>query len=311
MFGSRDLQRVARGVAPVLRRVRSVPGARRLSDGAQRYFASAFAGPEGWTWVEGFEGRYRLRVHPTHHIGGTIFWHGAHSLNELAVVRQRMGPGKVFVDGGAHLGHFSIVAAGRGAKVLAVEPVEAVRRQLEANVAANRPLDVTVSPCALHERALMLPLFVDPRRPDDPVATCKAAYARTEALGEVQALPLDALLEQVGLRHVDMLKLDLEGAELFALRGAHRTLERSRPELILELSEPLFEQAGYRATDVLDLLDVHGYDFGLITDVPLLETLRRPSLGRFGRVRRVARADLPRHCNIYAAPRAVFERVAG
>ena len=311
MNRSRIAHRIAERIAPPLRSARALPGARRLNDWAQARFAPYFEGEDGWAWVEGFEGRYRLRVHRAHHIGGTIYWHGAHSLNELALVRRRMGPGKVFVDGGAHLGHFSIVAAARGARVLAVEPVEAVRRQLETNLGANALDDVIVSPYALHEEATTLPLFVDPRHPDDPVATSFPAYGRTERLVDVQTQTLDRLVEQHGLHRVDMVKLDLEGAELFALKGAARLIERDRPELILELSGLLFEKAGYTADDLLDFLDERGYRVGLITDYPLDMTLRRPGFPRYGRILECPRTQLPLHGNIYAAPLEVFGLVLG
>lgn len=298
MDRSRVAHRIAERIAPPLRRVRPLPGARRLHDWLQARFTPLFEGADGWAWVEGFEGRYRLRVHRGHHIGGTIYWHGAHSFNELALVRRQMGPGKVFVDGGAHLGHFSIVAAARGARVLAVEPVEAVRRQLETNLAANGLDDVLVCPHALHEEATTLPLFVDPRRPEDPVATSFPAYGRTERLVEAQTRRLDELVEQYRLHRVDMIKLDLEGAELFALRGASELIDRDRPELVLELSDLLFEQAGYTADDLLDFLEDRGYRVGLVTDYPLDVTIRRPGWPRYGRVVERPRAELPAHGNV-------------
>ncbi len=301
---------IAARLSPALRRLRALPGARRLNDWTQRTFAPHFADEAGWAWVDDFDGGLRVRVHRGHHIGGTIYWHGAHSFNELALLRQRMSPGLVFVDGGAHLGHFSLVAAARGATVLAVEPVKMVRDQLITNLGANGMHNVIVSDCALHEHETTIPLFSDPRNPDDPVATSYAAYGRVAPLGQVRAAPLDTLVVEHEIDRVDLIKLDLEGNELFALRGAQQLIERWHPELIVELSEPLFEAAGYSRNDLLDFLESHGYRFGVISDYRLRETIRRPARGRYGKVRTCVRGQLPMHGNIYAATPATFDQVS-
>ncbi|MCB9651503.1 MAG: FkbM family methyltransferase [Deltaproteobacteria bacterium] len=301
--------RLATRLAPTLRRLRPLPGARHLSDWAQRHFGPSFAGDDRWAWVDDFDGRLRLRVDRTQHIGATIYWHGGHSLNELALLRRLVRPGVVFVDGGAHLGHFSLVAAARGARVLSIEPVDSVRAQLIANVEANGLTNVQVSDLALSDRGGKVALFANPNRLHDPVATGVAAFGRTHLLQEATATTLDALVRESRLSRVDVIKLDLEGAELPALRGARGLLQAHHPELILELSHPLFSAAGYTQADLLDYLGALGYQVGLITEYPLSGALHRLELRRYGRVVAVNRMALPEHCNVFAATPERFAAV--
>jgi hypothetical protein len=66
-----------------------------------------------------------------------------------------------------------------------------------------------------------------------------------------------------------VIKLDLEGAELAALRGAQATLGRDRPDLIIELVEGHAGRYGYRPRDLVDYLQGLGYDRYCFVDAAL------------------------------------------
>ena len=60
-------------------------------------------------------------------------------------------------------------------------------------------------------------------------------------------------------QRVDFIKIDVEGAELYALKGMHSFLEKYHPEILIEINEETFNAAGYTTTDVLDYLGSFGY----------------------------------------------------
>ena len=87
----------------------------------------------------------------------------------------------------------------------------------------------------------------------------------TEEMVEVQAVAVDDLL--LGLPPVDVLKMDIEGAELRAFTGLSRTLEASRDiSVMFEWAPELMEAVGDKAEALVDLLEGHGLRFRLLED---------------------------------------------
>jgi FkbM family methyltransferase len=130
------------------------------------------------------------------------------------------------IDVGAWYGPWSRALARRVDSVVAVEANPAVSGVLRRTVPAN----VRVVPAAITDRPGEVRLSVPPtgrgtegtatiRNGDDPGAITVAATT----------------IDELGLRDVTMIKLDVEGAELPALRGAESTLDKYRPVLLIEL----------------------------------------------------------------------------
>jgi hypothetical protein len=71
---------------------------------------------------------------------------------------------------------------------------------------------------------------------------------------------LDRVVQQAGLTRLDVLKCDVEGAELAALRGGAETIRRFRPHLIIEIEQRWTARYAYDAAEVFGLLAQLGYD---------------------------------------------------
>ena len=65
-------------------------------------------------------------------------------------------------------------------------------------------------------------------------------------------------LDHFDVKNLDFLKLDVEGYELFALKGAEQTIHNQRPAILVE-QNGLSERYGYDATDLAVWLKEHGY----------------------------------------------------
>jgi len=143
-------------------------------------------------------------------------------------------PGMVFVDGGANVGPYSVLAADRvrnSGKVLAFEPSSASATALRYNARAYA--HVHVSQAALGDRCGSAFLYHVNR------ATSEYSLAPGIAgSGEVvKVVTLDAACDELGISCVDALKLDIEGAEELALRGAEQLITRQPPIVIFEISD--------------------------------------------------------------------------
>jgi hypothetical protein len=89
-------------------------------------------------------------------------------------------------------------------------------------------------------------------------------YASSEAEYRVEVRRLDDLLEERGVHRVDLIKIDIEGSEYRALRGAARTLLKHKPTLLIELNEEALQRCQSSASDVKRLLYESGYRGWLI-----------------------------------------------
>ncbi len=150
-------------------------------------------------------------------------------------------PGDVVIDCGAHVGSYTRQALAAGAKlVVSVEPspvnAEILRRNLADEIAAGR---VIVYQKGVWNEESSLPFYVDPSN------SAGSSFVFEEHAGhghgtveeasivEVPLTTIDALVTELGLEKVDFIKMDIEGAEQNALRGAVQTLKTFRPRLAI------------------------------------------------------------------------------
>jgi FkbM family methyltransferase len=185
------------------------------------------------TTAEGF----RMHVDATDYaVGHTIARTGAYEPDVTAVLRRRLGPGQTFVDVGANVGWFSLLAAsivGPRGTVVAVEPNPRNVALLEASARDNGFGNIRVANVALAERPMPVALETDGSNGRViPVDTPPASPVRASYV--VAARPLDDVLEGLGVGHVDVVKVDVEGAEPLVLLGGHRTFASPPPILVTE-----------------------------------------------------------------------------
>jgi FkbM family methyltransferase len=160
--------------------------------------------------------------------------------SELARTSERL------LDVGAYSGVYSLIACADGpAEVIAFEPNPAIRPLLERNIRANGwESRITVVAKGASDASGTARMTI----PEDTTA------ARVDAEGAGPTIELTTIDEVLGGRRADIIKVDVEGLEARVLAGAHETLARFRPALILEsLTERSFEE-------IRDVLTPHGYD---------------------------------------------------
>lgn len=157
---------------------------------------------------------------------------------------QAVRPGMTVVDAGAYLGYFTLIAAGivgRKGHVYAFEPHPESFEALLGNVRANRFEDrVTAVRMALADRPGIRPFGLD----DNPTHSGFAKADDRSRSMEVQCLRLDDYFDHAP--PPDMVKIDVEGAELAVLTGMQQTLDRVRDDfvMIVEFNPAALRQAG-------------------------------------------------------------------
>ncbi len=165
----------------------------------------------------------------------------------------------VFVDVGAYMGFYTVWACRRVRRVVAVEPNPQALVYLKANIALNKCSNVHIVPKAASDKRGVTVLSI-PRTGDkrSVLTTSSIVWRHREALEvEVKTDTLDNILEEAGLDTVDVVKIDVEGAEGLVVRGAAKTLSKARAVLIEIWPENLWilkhlNSIGYKLTRIID-----------------------------------------------------------
>ncbi len=165
-------------------------------------------------------------------------------------LRELLGSG-VFVDVGAHVGRWTVRLSGQANKVIAIEANPETCRVLEQNIELNGLTNVQVVEMVAWDS-------YESFRLSDPTGRIRGASTRVSPSksGEVRGFPLDDILAAAD--EVDLIKLDVEGADLHVLRGLAGTLQRLSPVLFVE-DHSIYGL--YRQEELFQLLTELGYSW--------------------------------------------------
>jgi len=180
------------------------------------------------------------------------------------VLRQLLAEGSVFVDIGANVGWHSALAAtlvGDAGLVYAVEPNPENAKLIAETIRHNNNLtNMRLLPFALSEQA--------------GYATFRSAIGsnggfadrdRSEIIDPSVTIVPTVRFDDLGIGHVDVIKIDVEGAEPMVLRGATKTIERDHPSIIFEFSCEMTERVGGVSPQAhLEMIESFGYRLSVI-----------------------------------------------
>jgi FkbM family methyltransferase len=175
-------------------------------------------------------------------------WLGLYEYEKQKLISREVRPGSVFWDVGANVGFYSLLASGLVAsgKVFAFEPVPRNLAYLREHLALNRVTNVEVLTIAVSDRNGASSFEIE--------ETGFMGHLSSEGNMTVSTATLDSLVEAGRVLPPDYVKMDIEGAELLALRGASRAFQRFRPVLFLATHGREVEAECRR------LLELWGYD---------------------------------------------------
>jgi FkbM family methyltransferase len=185
----------------------------------------------------------------------------------LELFTNLLNPNSVVLDIGANIGLFSILGSkyitGQG-KIYAFEPTTKTFEMLQKNIEANGITNVDAYKIAFSNTKTLVSM----QPPKDGVPEYSGdsfnqiRYVEKEEQGDViMTSLLDEFVVEKGIHHVDVIKIDIEGAELFCFEGGITFLSKKhKPVIIFECFESHCSSFGYKAFDVLSLLDKAGYE---------------------------------------------------
>jgi len=211
----------------------------------------------------------RLILEPRGSTAGDI-WTGLRSEeHQFSFFRNILNPGMIFFDVGANAGLFALLAAKKiGAKnVFAFEPCSATCNLLRQNLRLNGLSDVTVTQAAVGESVSEGILQVNARGRDGLNTLGQPVHPSSVVVGQqqVRITTIDAFMAEHQVPRVDVMKVDIEGAELMLFRGARELLRRADAPVILYAGFGFLTRGfGYHPVEILWLLESCGYNLLLL-----------------------------------------------
>lgn len=189
---------------------------------------------------------------------GHAMLRGLHEPMVQEALRRTLAPGSTFYDVGANMGFMTLVGArlvGPAGRVVSIEPEPDNIAAIEANAGINGIATITaIAAAAAAETG-----------PAEVIGVRDTLWTRLAEVGEhpmererltVPGVRLDDLVYVQGMHPPDVVKIDVEGAELQVLAGMPRLLRDRRPAIIAEMHGrnlevcELLREAGYRITNL-------------------------------------------------------------
>jgi len=192
----------------------------------------------------------RIEVVPREMMNRAMFLYGAFEISETRLVQALLRPGMTFVDIGANIGYYTLVAArivGETGVVHCFEPNRPMCLRLEENIHRNGLRNVVVHSEAVARFTGQVEFFASTWDANQGISSLVPGKGR----GEMQRVPsvsYDDFVDGLGGRRVDLIKMDIEGAELLAIEGGRKALgQADAPGLIFEADDLTQVGAALRA----------------------------------------------------------------
>lgn len=187
-------------------------------------------------------------------ISETIRSRGSWESHVTDILRALLKPGDTVLDAGANFGFHTLEMAsrvGESGRVIALEPQRVVFQQLCHHVFVNRFHNTWCLPLALGDKNREVAI---------------AALSEVSS-GNIGATPIGVGAERVSMTSLDsfnipnlaLMKLDVQGSELLALKGGEQTIQRHRPTIVIEVEESWLNLFKTSSKEVLEWLFARGY----------------------------------------------------
>lgn len=169
--------------------------------------------------------------------------------NFLDIVKE----GGIIFDVGAWIGYYTLLAARKAEKVVAIEADETNCQRIKRNAALNKFSNITILSIAVGEKSSQGTLLEGPDSSMHKVAS--EDFGRT-----IRIEPLDDIINKMNINEITLLIMDIEGYEYFGLKGLQNSFSsRIIKNMICEIHPKMLKQNGVSENDVVELLSKYGY----------------------------------------------------
>lgn len=211
----------------------------------------------------------RMKIDPSEFLQAHLYLFGSYELPTIRHIRSFLTPGAVCIDVGAQMGYLSLAmatSAGRTTLVHAFEPEDINAARFRENMALNNIQNVQLHREAVSNIEGTLHLFLSKTANAGTHSTLYNERTVTEESIQIPATTLDAFARATNLPRLDLIKVDVEGAEFEVIQGADSVLRTYRPRVILELCDRLQIERGLSSRQIKEFMVEHNYSAYTIAD---------------------------------------------
>jgi FkbM family methyltransferase len=193
-----------------------------------------------------------------------VYYFGEWEPDLTAWVRETLRNGDGFIDVGANVGYFTLLAAstvGPAGRVVAVEPAPGLYRQLVTNVRRNRFGNVRCVEAAASDADTEIELFAGTESHEGLATMVEELGAGTVRV-RVRGARTSSIITPDEMRQARLIKIDVEGAEGAVLAGMEELWEFAREdlELIVEVHPRHLEKSGQSVDELVEMLRSRGFN---------------------------------------------------
>jgi FkbM family methyltransferase len=207
-----------------------------------------------------------LQVDASDIVGKHIYYFGIWEPKLTYWIQHRLCPGDIFIDIGANIGYYSLLASrlvGNSGKVISIEALPQIFDLLESNLKKNGVCNVRTINTAAWDKQEKVKIFTR-QEGATGVTTLMAEWANQWHLQqqlEVDAKPLSVILTTEEIRNARLMKIDVEGAEWHVISEMKSWLSQTREdfEITIEISRRMMQTQGVSLNDILHLFAEFGF----------------------------------------------------
>lgn len=212
------------------------------------------------------QAEFFLDVNTTDIIQRYIYYFGVWEPVLTDYIQRTLKTGDVFIDIGANIGYYTILASrlvGASGQVFAIEASPSICASLRHHIALNAASNVTVINAAIYRERAELPLYMhEATNIGATTIMADVAQRRDTAIeAVVQAMPLADAVPVQDIRRARMIKIDVEGAEWPVLQGIADLLAHMSPEteLVIEIDPQALRDQGTSTEAFLAVFAAAGF----------------------------------------------------
>lgn len=207
-----------------------------------------------------YKGTVQFELNIDDWIQQNLYFLGTYHEKELLFVDNFLKKGDVFIDAGANIGLFSLVASRKienEGQVFAFEPYSKSYNKILRHLEINGISNIVAEWKALSDKNGETNIYINNSEHNSGMATIYPdKYSLFEAVAEIT---LDEYLLKKNIDKISLIKIDIEGSEYYALKGMHNTLVKFRPAVMIELDPDIQKLAGQSSELIIQFFSAIGY----------------------------------------------------